>query len=107
MPSAEDIKADIEQAKRLHKEALAKMEEELDRLMTAEVDAVISQMKADIKKYLITAKDLGFIAKTKKPKKSGSKVPPKVTHPTDGRTWSGRGTKPTWVRELESINTKL
>lgn len=104
MPTAEEIKAQIEEANRQHKEILAHMEEELDSLMKAEVEAVIAQMKADIKKYLITAKDLGFAAKIRKPRKSGNKVPPKVTHPTDGRTWSGRGTKPAWVRELEQNN---
>ncbi len=107
MSTAKEIKARIEEANRQHNEMLSHMEEELDRLMKAEVEAVIVQMKADIKKYLITAKDLGFVAKIKKPKKSGAKVPPKVTHPTDGRTWSGRGTKPTWVRELEQNTSKL
>jgi len=105
MPTADEIKAKIEEANRQHKEMLANMEGELDRLLKAEVDAVIAQMKADIKKYMIRAKDLGFLAKTKKPKKGGTKVPPKATHPTDGRTWSGRGTKPTWVRELENSKT--
>jgi len=98
MPSAADIKADIEQANRLHKEALAKMQDEFNRVMQEEAKAVIAQMKADIQKYMITAKDLGFHLAKGKPK-TRSKVPPKVTHP-DGRTWSGRGTKPTWVREL-------
>jgi len=100
MLKAEDIKADIEHANRLHKEALAKMQDELDRVMQEEAKVIIAQMRADIKKYLITAKDLGFhLAKGRS--KARSKVPPKMTHP-DGRTWSGRGTKPTWVRELES-----
>ena len=107
MPSTEDIKADIEQANRLHQEAVAKMEEELNSLMHEEAKAVIAQMKIDIKKYMITAKDLGFSAMLRKSPKKGEKVPPKVIHPTDGRTWSGRGTKPTWVRELESVNLKL
>ena len=41
------------------------MEKELDRLMKAEMEAVRAQMKANITKYLITAKDLGFLARIK------------------------------------------
>lgn len=32
---------------------------------------------------------------------AGRKIPPKFKHPTTSQTWSGRGSVPRWLRELE------
>lgn len=39
--------------------------------------------------------------KTRKP------AAPKYQHPTDGRTWAGRGIKPNWVKEWEAAGRSL
>ena len=97
MHTAQEIKEKIEEANRKHKERSTNMESELDRLLKAEVGTIKTRMKADIKNYLITAKDLGFVAKIKKTKKSGLKIPHKVMHKKDYMTWSGRLTRQTLV----------
>ena len=69
MHTAEEIKEKIEHANRKHKERLTNMESELDKLLKAEMGTITARMKTDIKNYLITAKDLRFLAKTKKTKR--------------------------------------
>ena len=41
----------------------------------------------------------------RKPTKK-SKVPPKYRDPKTGKTWSGRGMAPVWMRELEAAGRK-
>jgi DNA-binding protein H-NS len=98
--------AALEAAKKRHQEELKALEKEAEDARKAELVTVIAQVKAIIKQYGLTPSDIGFKAPKKETgeRKSlkGSKVPPKVTHPTDGRTWSGRGSKPEWVKDLEA-----
>jgi len=37
---------------------------------------------------------------------TGRKIAPKYRHPRTGDTWTGRGSTPRWLRELESAGTK-
>lgn len=105
-------RAELEAARRRHKNELARLEREAARARKAEVAAVVAQIKAVIRQYGLTAKDLGYRpskddgkAGEKHPLK-GVKLPPKVVHPVTGQTWAGRGTKPQWVKELEARSRK-
>ena len=101
--------AELEAAKRRHKDELRQLERETEKARKVEVAEIIAQVKAVIGQYGLTAKDLGYrplkdgVSKAAKahPLK-GIKVPPKVIHPTTGQKWSGRGTKPQWVKDLEA-----
>jgi DNA-binding protein H-NS len=67
---------------------------EAEALRMNELVAVIGQIKAEIKAYNLTPKDLGFsMPATIK----GRKVPAKYRDPVSGKTWSGRGRTPLWV----------
>lgn len=37
---------------------------------------------------------------------AGRKIPAKYKHPKTGQTWSGRGSTPVWLQELESKGIK-
>ena len=67
------------------------------------IDTYEQRQKAEARKELEEhAKALGFKLeelvsdKSTKPKKP---VAPKYQHPETGKTWSGRGMKPKWVKE--------
>ena len=74
------------------------------------IDTYEQRQKAEARKELEEhAKALGFKLedlvsdRSAKPKKP---VPPKYQHPETGKTWSGRGMKPKWVKEyIESGNS--
>ena len=74
------------------------------------IDTYEQRQKAEARKELEEhAKALGFklkelvSEKSTKPKKP---VPPKYQHPETGKTWSGRGMKPKWIKEyIESGNS--
>ena len=76
-----------QQAERLMREAESMRKDELAE--------VIGQIKSEIAEYGLTAKDLGFsMPATIK----GRKVPAKYKDPVSGKTWSGRGRTPLWVK---------
>jgi DNA-binding protein H-NS len=75
------------QAERLMAEAEAMRKDELAE--------VISQIKAEIAEYGLTPKDLGFVMPATI---KGRKVPAKYKDPVSGKTWSGRGRTPLWVK---------
>ena len=67
---------------------------EAEALRMNELVAVIGQIKAEIKAYNLTPKDLGFLMPATI---KGRKVPAKYRDPVSGKTWSGRGRTPLWV----------
>ncbi len=88
MPSYLEIQ---EQIKALQKQA--------ENIKKAETAAVISEIKAKIAQYEISAKDLGFSETTghaKKQKSGRQSVAAKYKGP-HGETWSGRGKQPRWI----------
>ena len=98
----------LEETKRKYKEEIERLEKEVKKEREVELESVVAEVKATIKRYGLTARDLGLSTSAQgKPKAKSSKLPPKVVHPADGRTWSGRGAKPTWVSELDIDNTNL
>lgn len=68
---------------------------EAEAMRKDELVEVISQIKSEIAEYGLTAKDLGFLIP---PTIKGRKVPAKYKDPVSGKTWSGRGRTPLWVK---------
>ena len=61
---------------------------------------VIASVKEMIKKYELTASDLGFASKSSGKRGTGDKrniVAPKYQDPESGKTWTGRGKSPAWL----------
>jgi DNA-binding protein H-NS len=105
MPTPEELKAQI---KAIADDAASKITQLTIELEAAKADAKKAAI-AEVKKIMadndLTLEDLGLAKKKTKAKGSnslkGTKLPPKVVDSTTGKGWSGRGTKPAWVKELE------
>lgn len=67
---------------------------ELRALLKEEQAEKILAIKETIKKYGLSAKDLGLVRE----RKTYAPVYPKYRDPVTGKTWSGRGLKPIWAR---------
>lgn len=66
-------------------------------------DSVITDIKEKIKLYKISAEDLGYLdpASLINTKSANKKpVKPKYQSPDGKDTWSGRGPRPKWFKEL-------
>lgn len=77
---------------------IEKLQKQKEEMINAEKAQIIEKIKADIKSYKITAKELGF-----KSGKSSSATTEKVIayQNEQGETWSGgRGRKPQWVQDI-------
>ena len=86
-----ELKAQAEELMRKAEEARKK-----------ELEGVIADIKEKIAEYGITAKDLGLSVDKATTRQAGSSAPAPVRyrHP-DGRTWSGKGRAPNWIKEAE------
>jgi DNA-binding protein H-NS len=58
--------------------------------------AVIAEMRTKIEALGLTYEDVMEAG----PRRTRSKLPPRYISP-DGKTWSGRGNPPRWIRDLE------
>lgn len=77
-------------------EQLAKVQAQMEAAREKEVEATIAQIKEQIAEYGITAEELGFSSRRAASRKTGG-LPPKYRDPKTGKTWSGRGRRPTWL----------
>lgn len=95
------------------KEALAKqtaeLEKQLQEARRAERSGVINQIKSLMAEHGLTVADLGIKAgKSMAPSSSaGKKVAPKYRNQATGETWTGRGLKPTWLKNAIASGKKL
>lgn len=86
---------------------LVKQIEELQRkaedARKTELSAAISEVKALIEKFGLTASDLGLGGSSsgggRAVTKSRKKVAAKYRHPSSGQEWTGRGRTPSWLDE--------
>lgn len=82
-------------------EALQKQAEEARQ---REVGMVIADIREKIEAYHLTAADLGLVAAPavikEEPAESAkrSTVKPKYRNPETGKTWTGRGVQPLWMK---------
>lgn len=81
-------------------EQRAALEKQIAEAQREERASAIAQVRALMSQYGLSAADLaGRAAGPKAPRvKGGSTVAPKYRDPATGKTWSGRGLKPTWLR---------
>ena len=83
-------------------EELLKQREDLDakigEIRVQEVEKGCAQIHEIMKRLDIKPADLGFTV-GKSSEKTLSKVTPKYKNPESGDTWSGRGMKPTWLKD--------
>ncbi|MDG3065642.1 H-NS histone family protein [Thauera mechernichensis] len=98
MPTYVELMAQIE--------ALQKQAEEVRQ---AELAGVIAEIRQKIQDYDLTAADLGFASVP--PVKTGSvgtsdkraAVKPKYRDPSSGKTWTGRGVMPKWMKTAVEV----
>lgn len=70
-----------------------------------ELADVIAEIRQKIRDYDLTAADLGFLAAApavaERASRTGRRgtVKPKYQDPVSGKTWSGRGVMPKWMKE--------
>jgi len=81
------------------------LQKQADKLRAKEVDGVVSRIKVAIAHYGLTATQLGFgtAAAGKRKRSSAGKLASTSAAARyadgPGRTWSGRGPRPAWLRE--------
>lgn len=90
---------------------IKKLQEQAESVKASEIEAVLTDMKAKIAKYGLTAAQLGFSSGTKAAKKSSSasKDGTVMYRTPDGKTWSGaaRGRKPQWVIDAQAAGDDI
>jgi DNA-binding protein H-NS len=90
---------------------IAKLEKQANAARKGEVAGVVKKIKEAIAAYGLTAQDLGFSAgnaATKAPAKRAAKASKsgkpttvgvaKYRDPASGKTWTGRGKPPDWIK---------
>lgn len=90
---------------------IKKLTEQAQAVRKTEIDSVLTDMKAKIEKYDLTADQLGFSSTPKKTtvKKASSNKEVVVMYKNGDLTWSGaaRGRKPKWVMEAQAAGDDL
>jgi DNA-binding protein H-NS len=73
-----------------------------------EMSGAIGEIKKLMTQFEITCEDLGMAVRTSsfKGKLRGS-VAPKYRDPVSGKTWTGRGRRPSWVNDLDGMGKTL
>lgn len=83
---------------------IEKLQKQAEDARKKELNEVITDLKAKIKQYGLTASDLGL--GRGKASAGKSNVKPKYRDPKTGATWSGRGRAPKWLAEAEAAGKK-
>lgn len=91
---------------------IKKLTEQAQAVRKTEIDAVLTDMKAKIEKYGLTADQLGFSSAPKRAtakKASTSTKEAVVMYKNGDLTWSGaaRGRKPKWVMTAQAAGEDL
>jgi DNA-binding protein H-NS len=77
----------------------AALEKQIIDAQREEKTAAITQIRALMTQYGLTAADITGRAPAPAPKRAnGGKVPVKYRDPESGNTWSGRGLQPNWLK---------
>jgi DNA-binding protein H-NS len=99
----EKISAELDQLSSAELAELADLaERKIREKKSAERDSVLKQAQELVRQHGFSLEELIGSAKGRKPRKdAGQPVAPKYRSP-DGKTWSGRGREPTWIREAEA-----
>ncbi len=97
MPSYQEILSQIEDLKR-----------KAEDVRQQEMAGAIAEIKRLMIQFGITADDLGLSGRASVGKsKSRGVVAAKYRDPISGKTWTGRGRRPSWVLDLEGQGKTL
>lgn len=83
----------------------AALEKQIAQTQRDEREKAISQVRALMSEYGLTAADLG--QRTGKKSRTGAKVAAKYRNKASGETWSGRGLQPRWLKAALATGKKL
>lgn len=84
-----------------------RIQEEIDQIRKEERSEAIKQIKALVDKYQIKSSSIFGKKRTKRvetteageePSKPRPKLPPKYRDPETGKTWTGQGREPSWLK---------
>lgn len=76
------------------------MEKKAEEAKKAEVKEAIGKVRAIVKLYELTPHDCGFFGWVKtEPKRAAIPTQPRYQDPATGRTWTGHGKPPNWIRQ--------
>lgn len=73
------------------------LEQEISAARKEEVAGALAQVHALVAKFELTPEDI-FPPARGKSAAAGTKVAPKYRDPATGKTWTGRGKPPDWIR---------
>ena len=79
-------------------EQIAKLQNEAASILKAERDQAVAGIIEQMTLFGISVNDLNV--KSKPAKKSKTSGDAKFKDPASGKTWSGRGRQPTWIKGL-------
>ena len=79
-------------------EQIARLQDEASIARKAELKAAIVTIREQMALYGITVADLGGTVKPQKAKRTTAQVAAKYRDPASGKTWSGRGRAPLWIK---------
>jgi DNA-binding protein H-NS len=97
MSSYQEILSQIEDLKR-----------KAEDVRRQEMAGAIAEIKRLMAQFGISAEDLGLSGRAGAMKiKTRGSVAPKYRDPISGKTWTGRGRRPSWVLDLEGQNKTL
>lgn len=92
-------------------EQIKKLTEQAEAIKASEIEAVLTDMKAKIAKYGLTAAQLGFASSSssKPAKKAATHKEAVIMYQKGDLTWSGaaRGRKPQWVKEAQEAGEDI
>jgi DNA-binding protein H-NS len=94
------------------------LQQDAEKVRRKEVDAAIGRVREVIAVYHLSAEDLGFGPKGKRPEKAAVPAKPKAGKAAKpaapvkyrngtGGTWGGRGKRPQWLRDALNAGQSL
>lgn len=85
---------------------IAELTRKAQELQQQKKSAVLEEVRAKIKAYGITARDLGLV-EVVSPSVAPTKAPVAIKYRKGEKTWTGRGIKPKWIAEHIEQGGKL
>lgn len=80
-------------------EEIEALQEKAEAIRQAEIAAVIEDVRAKIKTYNLSARDLGLGGDSGASRSQRAAVVARYRDPASGKTWTGRGVHPNWLKE--------
>lgn len=90
------------------KQQIAELTQKANELQLQKKSAVLEEVKAKIKTYGLTARDLGLVeVVVSQPVATKTKKPVAIKYRHGDNTWTGRGMKPKWIVKYVEDGGKL